>query len=372
MTRKAWLYPLIIIALVLVAIRMAMPYAAQWYINKTLSQPGSYDGRVGDVDLMLWRGAYSLENVLLYKANGEVDKPLFKASHVEFSLLWSALFEGSAVGSVSVQEPEINFVDGRDQSNSQVGRDENWLNIANQLFPLKIDRLDIFNGKVAFHNPDTAPEIHVSLHDIRLILRNVVNSRDLSRNMVATLNATGQTAEQGSISASGSLDPSTAKPTFDINMEASDVALVNFRNLLDTYAPFDLEAGTLEFALELAADNGTITGYAKPVIHNVEVFSWKGDIERDGDGPFEAMGEMASAFITELFENQSEDQIATRIPIDGSLSEPDTDLLSTVGGVLSNAFIQAMRGNLENSVTIKDAKQENQSEETDAEDVATD
>ena len=25
-------------------------------------------------------------------------------------------------------------------------------------------------------------------------------------------------------------------------------------------------------------------GYIKPILHNVEVFSWKGDIERDGDG----------------------------------------------------------------------------------------
>ncbi|WP_414829038.1 DUF748 domain-containing protein [Alteromonas sp. H39] len=370
MTRKLWLYPLLVIALLLLSARIAMPYAAQWYINKTLSQPGSYDGRVGDVDLMLWRGAYSLEQVLLYKENGEVDKPLFRANYVEFSLLWSALFDGSAVGSVIIREPEINFVDGRDQSRSQIGRNENWLSIANQLFPLKIDRLDIFNGQIAFHNPDTTPQIHISLHDIRLILRNLVNSRDLSKDMVATLNATGQTAEQGYISASGSMDPSTAKPTFDINVEASNVALVNFRNLLDTYAPFDLEAGSLEFAMELAADNGSITGYAKPVIHNVEVFSWKGDIERDGDGPFEAIGEMASAFVTELFENQSEDQIATRIPIEGTLSDPETDTFSTLGGVLKNAFIKAMQGSLENSITLDDVKTESEPDEASAEDAA--
>ena len=78
----------------LIIIRMSMPYAAQWYINKTLSQPGEYSGRVGDVDLMLWRGAYSLEHVLLYKSNGQVDKPLFRADKVEFTLNWSQLIKG--------------------------------------------------------------------------------------------------------------------------------------------------------------------------------------------------------------------------------------------------------------------------------------
>lgn len=358
MTRKHWLYPLLALGMVLLATRIALPYLAQWYINDTLSQPGSYDGRVGDVDLMLWRGAYSIEDVLLYKSNGQVDKPLFSAKYVEFSLLWSALLDGAAVGSVSVHAPEINFVDGPDQARSQVGRNENWLSIADQLFPLKIDRLTIRNGEVAFHNTQSTPEIHISLHDIQLALLNVVNSRDLSRDLVASLEATGKTAKQGDITVSASLDPSTPRPTFDINIQADDVALVNFKNLLDTYAPFDLEAGSLELALELAADNGTVTGYVKPILHQVDVFSWKGDVERDGDGPIEVLGELASGFIAELFENQSEDQIATRIPIEGSLSEPDTDTWRAITGILKNAFIAAMRGDLEHSVSLEDAEQE--------------
>ena len=127
----------------LIIIRMSMPYAAQWYINKTLSQPGEYSGRVGDVDLMLWRGAYSLEHVLLYKSNGQVDKPLFRADKVEFTLNWSQLIKGTASGTVNLTRPEINFVDGATSDNSQAGKNEDWLNIANQLFPLSIDKLSV-------------------------------------------------------------------------------------------------------------------------------------------------------------------------------------------------------------------------------------
>ena len=254
--------------------------------------------------------------------------------------------------------PEINFVDAKDEARSQSGTSENWLNLANQVMPLKVDRLVISQGKIAFHNPDSSPEIHVSLHDIEVLILNLVNSRDLSNELAATFQAEGQTAEQGRINIKASLDPNTPRPTFDVNAEASDVALVNFKNLLDTYAPFDLEAGSLELAMELASDNGKIQGYAKPILHNVEVFSWKGDIEEDGDNIFEGMVEMLSAFIAELFENQKEDQIATRIPIEGELDAPDTAVWPAIGALIKNAFINAMKGDLENSVDMDDVKED--------------
>ncbi|WP_394222243.1 DUF748 domain-containing protein [Alteromonas gracilis] len=345
-------YALAGLLIMLVAFRLYLPYAAANYINSTLSQSKNYDGRVGDVDLMLWRGAYSLEHVLLYKANGQVDRPLFKADYVEFTLSWSQLFKGAAVGRVVVNSPEINFVDGNTEEESQSGKNENWLYIANQLFPLRIDKLAINQGKVAFHNPDTTPAIDIALHDIQLEINNLVNSDNLSDSRVATAKAKGQTAEQGTISLNAKLNPSTKAPTFDIDIQADNVGLVNFKNLLDTYAPFDLEAGTLTLAAEVASNEGKVKGYIKPILHNVEVFSWKGDIVRDGDGFFEGSVEAISAFITELFENQSEDQIATRIPIEGDLSSPETQTWDAFIAILKNAFVQAFKGNVEESIEL--------------------
>ncbi len=339
--------------LLLIALRLYLPYAAANYINATLSQSDQYDGRVGDVDLMLWRGAYSLEYVLLYKANGEVDKPLFKADHVEFTLSWSQLMKGAAVGRVVINAPEINFVDGDTEESSQSGKNEKWLSIADQLFPLRIDKLAISDGKIAFYNPDTSPVIDISIHDIQLEINNLVNSERLSDSRVATAKATGQTAEQGTISLNAKLNPATTAPTFDLDIQADNVGLVNFKNLLDTYAPFDLEAGTLTLAAEIAADEGRVKGYIKPILHNVEVFSWKGDIERDGDGLIEGSIEAMSAFVTELFENQSKDQIATRIPIKGHLSSLDTETWEAFTAILKNAFVQALQGNIEKSIELE-------------------
>lgn len=344
-------YVLIFLLLVLV-LRLAMPYAVQWYINETLSQSTRYDGRVGDVDIMLWRGAYSLEHVVLYKSNGEVDRPFVNVDYIEFTLAWSQLIKGAAVGKVKVETPEINFVDGGTDAASQSGKNENWLSIADQLFPLRIDELTVKNGRVNFSNPNTTPAIDISLHDIEVVLTNLVNSDALSDTRIATAKVTGQTATQGTLQINAKLNPATSSPTFDIDIKAENVGLVNFKNVLDTYAPFDLEAGTLTLAAEIASDDGNVKGYVKPILHNVEVFSWKGDIERDDDGFFQGSVEAISALITELFENQSKDQIATRIPITGDLSSPEMQSWEAFKAILKNAFVQAFKGDIEKSIEL--------------------
>ena len=366
--RSGWVKGLLWVVLVILAVRIALPYAAQWYINRTLSQPGEYQGRVGDVDLMLWKGAYSLDNLIIIKQGGSLERPLFQSQSIEFSLLWSALIDGAVVGNVTLLGPEINFIDASDDTRDQVGESGNWLNLASQLFPLQIDKLEILDGRIGFYNPDTTPPIDVALHAIDGAAYNLVNSRDLSKDLVARAQFQANTAEQGTLAVKAKLDPSTRKPTFDIDVQAKNVALVNFKNLLDTYAPFDLEAGTLELAAELASDDGHLQGYIKPILHDVTVFSWKGDIVEDEDGFFESIMEAGSALIAEIFENQSKEQIATRIELSGELDNPDTPILPALGAIIENAFINAMNGAVEGSVELDDATRQKQEAESQAPD----
>ncbi|WP_218354214.1 DUF748 domain-containing protein [Alteromonas lipotrueiana] len=360
---SGWVKGLLLFLVVILAIRMALPYAAQWYINRVLSQPGGYQGRVGDVDLMLWKGSYSLDEIILIQEGGSTERPLFKADSVKFSLLWSAVIKGAVVGNVTLVRPEINFIDSQNDSKDQTGESENWLNLADQLFPLQIDKFEIIDGQIKFHNPDSTPPIDVALHDINGAAYNLVNSRDLSKDLVARAQFEAQTAEQGTLSFKSQLNPSTKKPTFDVDIQAKNIALVNFKNVLDTYAPFDLEAGTLELAAELASDDGHLQGYIKPILHNVTVFSWKDDIVEDDDGFFEGIIEAGSALILEIFENQSEDQIATRVSLEGDLDSPDTPILPALGAIIENAFINAINGQVEGSVDLQDATDEKEQAE---------
>ncbi|GGG52263.1 hypothetical protein GCM10011403_06820 [Pseudohongiella nitratireducens] len=344
---------LLFCALGLLLLRAALPVALQSYVNRTLDRAEDYDGRVGNVDLSLLAGSYSIENIEIVKSNGLVQQPLFSTQQLRFSLLWSALLGGTIVGEVDLTQPVLNFVDSTAEEERQSGAGEPWLNIANDLFPLRIDHLQIRDGRVVFLNSNASPPIDVSLQDINLIALNIANSRDLAKELTTLVSATANTTGSGNLAFDVSLTPNTQLPTFDINLEASDIGLTDFENLLNYYAPFDLEAGELDLALEMASDAGELTGYMRPVLHNIDVFSWKGDVEEDGDGLFRNLAELFTGAITEIFENQASNQFATEVEFSGTLDEPDIDTFAAIAAILRNAFVDALEARIDNSINLE-------------------
>jgi hypothetical protein len=56
---KKWIWVFVIIG-IFVAIRIALPFIIKNYVNKTLQEMEDYGGKVDDIDLHLFRGAYVL------------------------------------------------------------------------------------------------------------------------------------------------------------------------------------------------------------------------------------------------------------------------------------------------------------------------
>src|SRR5690349_5273440 len=89
--RRTW-HIVLVVALVLVAIRVALPYTLKTLINQRLQKIPEFDGAVRDIDLHLWRGGYQLEGVEIVKSAGATREPFFKAQQIDFSLAWRDLF----------------------------------------------------------------------------------------------------------------------------------------------------------------------------------------------------------------------------------------------------------------------------------------
>src|SRR5665811_12868 len=58
---------LISILILLIVIRIILPYVVLHYANKTLANLDSYYGHIEDVDISLYRGAYIIKNIYLNK-----------------------------------------------------------------------------------------------------------------------------------------------------------------------------------------------------------------------------------------------------------------------------------------------------------------
>ncbi len=71
-------------ALLLIAFRLALPSLVERYVNRKLSELPSYNGHIGEVDIHLYRGAYSIHHIEVVKKTGQVSVPFFSARAVDF------------------------------------------------------------------------------------------------------------------------------------------------------------------------------------------------------------------------------------------------------------------------------------------------
>lgn len=365
-------WAVIVLVVLLIGARIALPEVLQRYVNKTLDSAEGYDGQVGDIDLAIWRGAYVINDVEINKASGDVFAPLFSADEIDISILMSAILRGQLVGEIVLVRPVINFVvedaegdqaeESKDEGAEQFGDDANWRQVVTDLFPLRLDLVEIRQGEVHLRKPDSSPPVDVYLTNLNASLRNLTNSRELSDSLVASVDLSADAMRNGSLDVSMQVDPYRELPHFDLDAKLLNLELEALDPLIKAYTPIDLEAGSLDLVVELAARDGQINGYVKPLLRDVKVFEWQEDVEKEGDNIFQIVGESLAGGLANLFENQPRDQLATRIPVEGSLEGPETEVLTAIINILRNAFVRAFEAELEGGVELPGADQS--SEET--------
>src|SRR6185436_16053728 len=92
---------LTLIALLVIG-RLVMPYGIKHFVNKKLQQLPGYGGQIGDVDVHLYRGAYSIHDVNILKKTNNVSIPFVAARRVDFSVDWHELRNHALVGEVEL------------------------------------------------------------------------------------------------------------------------------------------------------------------------------------------------------------------------------------------------------------------------------
>jgi hypothetical protein len=124
---------------------------------------------------------------------------------------------------------------------------------------------------------------------------------------------------------------------------------VELNEFFQAYAKIDVNKGNFGLYTEVAAKEGKFKGYVKPLIKNLDVL---GKEDRD-DNIFRKTWEGIAGAAGEIFENQSEDQVATKIPFEGSLKNPDTNTWEALIQILQNAFIRAIQPSIDQEINIQ-------------------
>jgi hypothetical protein len=341
-----------IIVLLLVILRAALPSIVKDQVNQHLAALEDYDGRIVDVDIALWRGAYRVDGIEIVKTGSRQPTPFFSADHVDFSIEWRSLLRGRLVGESAFTRPNLNLVRAEDKKQSELGQEADWADTLEALTPFRLNTVKIENGTVSFRAPGISSKDALTATRLFGQISNITNVVESGEETFAHFQAQASVLKSGWANVTGRANPLAEQPTFDVNLTVKNVNLPEVNPWLREYIKADAEAGEFELYTELAAAEGKFEGYAKPIMRKVDIYS----SEEEEDNPFRRLWEGLVDFAAEIVEEDDTGQVAARIPFSGTVKNPDADTFETIVSVLHNAFVSAFSRSLEGSVSLRDVK----------------
>lgn len=75
---------LLVVIILLIAARLALPYILLDYVQKQINKIPEYRVKIADLDVHLYRGSYTLKKIQLWKITKKIPVPYFAAKIIDF------------------------------------------------------------------------------------------------------------------------------------------------------------------------------------------------------------------------------------------------------------------------------------------------
>ncbi|XSS64839.1 DUF748 domain-containing protein [Pseudomonas sp. B11] len=347
--RYRWpLWTLAGLVVLLAGLHIALPYLVRDYLNDKLADMGDYRGRVNDVDLALWRGAYRINGLEIVKVSGKVPVPFVKAPLIDLAVSWHALwYDHAVVARVQFAQPQVNFVDGGDSQASQTGAGTDWRAQLGKLLPITLDEVRIDDGTLHFRNFGSNPPVNLGATQVNASFYNLTNVVDTQGKRDARFEGKALLLGQAPLETSATFDPLSNFEDFEFRLRARDIELRRFNDFASAYGKFDFKAGHGDLVIEAQAEKGQLHGYIKPLLRDVEVFDWQQDVENRDKNVFRSVWEALVGAGETLLKNQRKNQFATRVELSGNVHQQNASTFQAFLQILRNGFIQAFNARYE-------------------------
>lgn len=350
--KRRYSWPLWVFAglvVLLIALHIALPYLVRDYLNDKLADMGDYRGQVTDVDLALWRGAYTINGLKIVKVDGKVPVPFVNAPVIELAVSWHSLwYDRAVVAEVEFFNPEVNFVDGgANKQNSQTGQGTNWREQLGKLAPITLNEVRINDGKITFRNFNSKPPVNMNATQINASIFNLTNVVDTEGKRDARFEGKALLLGHAPLEATATFDPLSDFEDFDFRLRAKGIELKRMNDFASAYGKFDFNAGHGDVVIEAEANNAQLKGYIKPLLRDVDVFNWQQDVENKNKGLFRSVWEALVGGTETVLKNQQKNQFATRVELSGNVHQQDVNAFEAFLQILRNGFVQAFNARYE-------------------------
>jgi hypothetical protein len=356
---KRFRFILIAIA-VLIVIRLILPYVILHFANDRLANMSGYYGKIRDIDLAIFRGAYKIKDMYLHKKDtvSGFETEFFDAQVIDLSVHWDALLDGKIVGELEFDAPTLRFTKDKVELQTLEQDTSDFRDLLKDFMPLRVNRFQINHGTIRYRDLTSNPKLDIGLTDAYLKAENLTNVKDEINLLPSTVEFKANVYE-GTIVLNMKLDPFNRKPTFDMNTELKNTNLPLLNDFFKAYGKFDVNRGTFGLYAEGAAKDGNFVGYVKPIIKDLDVL---GPEDRD-DNLLKKFWEGVVGAGGQIFRNRKKDQVATKIPLEGPISKTEANIFKAIVIVLRNAFVEALQPSIDNEISITSVGEVQQPEE---------
>jgi len=356
----------VVIAVLALAGRVALPFVAKRLLNDRLERIPDYTGHIDDIGIHLWRGAYSLHGVGIFRKNGKVREPFFHAKHIYLSLAWRELWHRKIVSNIQVDEGQLHFVKGPSAEESQTDLDNRWQTLIQDIVPIDITNLVITDGLLRYIDTTRKPTVDLFVTHMRATATGLRNrpGEAKSGEFPATITIEGDSLGAGKLELLLNAEPLADEPHFHLSLKLDKVNLAELNESLKAYAHVEVSRGTFRLVGEMAGRDGGFQGYVKPFFEDLDFKK----IEDKEKGIGSRIWERVVAAAAWVVKDKARDQVATRIPFKGKFGDAKVGLFATIANLFRHGFIRAFDPTVENSVQADNVLPSGKS--TDGKDVA--
>jgi hypothetical protein len=349
-TRKRVILFSIILALII--FRLFLPVIVKNYVNRVLNRIPGYHGWVDDIDISLYRGAYVINGLHLFR-NGNKN-PVFDFQKTDISIEWRSLFHGRIVSQVKMFHPRFNYyVIGSKLPPGQTPREDDWTKALHKLVPIKINRFTVEDGEFLYADIVESPDINLLIRKISLSATNLSNVADRSKILPSDVTVHAVSFGDGNLDATAKMNLMKRIPDMDVNVSLKNSNVTALNNVSLATAGFDFEKGRFELYSEFAINNGYLKGYFKPMFHDIRIPDTLG---QPNSSVLKRVWEGVITFFGFVLKNKPKDSFATKIPIEGDLNDTHMDLWALITNIFRNAFIKPFKNQVDNEIQFSDAR----------------
>jgi hypothetical protein len=329
----------VLLAAVAVVIRLVVDPLATHFTRRQLDELQGYRGELGRVHVTLLPPGYTVTRLKLWEdPSGSPHAPLFYAERIRVGLAWRELLHGRLVGNARVEQAKA--IIARREAEAKPKRPSPAPDLAPQLeriTPLRIARVEVMRSELLFRDLTEPARPAVWLHRLDAAVENLATRPGLEHGRPTTLSAHGALGQSGDVSLFVSADPFAEPLSFAGRFEVRGFRAAELYDLVEPKTKLQTPEGTIDLFVEFVCRNGVVTGGIKPVLKNLKV-------EAADPSVWKRLEAWAADKALHLFSDRVAERnaVATVIPIEGKLTDPDIQLWPAIFGVIRNAFVQGL------------------------------